>query len=186
MRLLCLPIASILLSASGCSQQQAGCTAENCKLIVGACRVEFQGGPTQFAACYFNKPTQPADTTKYCVDACNAHLGNGNVASCLAANADTCRDGGFAGFAKVIDLCADKTARGPETACDDKCLATQASCDAKCSGGKACDTCLRAGGSCGDVCVKYEGDGGFDQCLDCSAKCGLQYVHCADACPRIP
>lgn len=184
MRLLSLLCGAILLSTSSCSQQQAGCTAENCKLIVFACRVEFQGGPTQYAECSFNKPTEPVDNIRYCVDACNAHLGNGNFASCLAANAETCRDGGLAGISRAIDLCSDKTGKGSQKTCDDACLAAQATCDEKCSGGRPCDRCLRSGGSCGSVCVTYAGDGGFNQCLDCSAKCGLQYVQCSDSCPR--
>lgn len=174
---------ALLLTA--CSQPQPGCTAENCKLMVSGCRVEFIGGPQDIAACGFDRPASPPDFTKYCVDACNAHQGNGQLATCIAGKADACRDGGFNRFAAVIQPCLDAAmgTKGPVKSCDDTCSADRRTCDDKCSGGKACDSCLRAGRN---DCAMHCSDAGFVACLDCSGQCGLKYVACADHCPREP
>lgn len=80
----------------------------------------------------------------------------------------------------VVQSCVDPNPSGPEQSCDDTCRAQQKVCDTKCSGGDACDQCLRAGRNCAGVCP----DAGWKPCLDCSAKCGLDYLACGDRCPR--
>lgn len=176
-------VPAVLMLLSACTQAQAGCNVENCKALLDACRVEFQGEPHEVATCTgFDRPPSPPDWSKYCVDACNSHPGNGQLAECLAKRADVCRDAGVAKLSQAIQPCLDvqPASKGPTKACDDKCLADQVACDQKCSGGKACDTCLRMGGQCANVCT----DAGWSACLDCSAKCALTYVACSDFCPR--
>ena len=176
-----LPLVVMMLTA--CSQPQPGCTAENCRLLTQACRVEFVGGPAALAICTgFDRPPGPVDYTPYCVNACNAHPGNGQLASCIAAKADACRDAGIR-TDLVIAPCLDQMGKSREKACDDRCLAEQKTCDDACSGGRPCDNCIRSGGSnCASVCT----DAGYKACLDCSGQCGLQYIACSDRCPFAP
>ena len=181
MRALPWLLLSVLLFVD-CRCAQPGCTYDNCKLLIDACRVEFAGGPDQVAECTgYDRPPMPPDWAKYCVDACNAHEGNGALASCIAGKAGECIDGGFRGIDAVIKSCESMTPPpGPQKSCDDQCRATQKQCDTKCSGGDPCDQCLRAGQNCNGLCT----DAGWQACLDCSAKCGLDYVACSDHCPR--
>ena len=175
----------LLTSALSCSLPQPGCTRENCKAMVEACRVEFLGAPAEIAECTgFDKPTTPVDWDKYCVDACNAHAGNGDIADCIARRADACRDAGFVNLEAAYATCLPTTSQGPEAACEAKCATDRTACDTRCSGGKPCDDCLRRGGgaTCASVCT----DAGYQTCLDCSGRCGVDYVHCADGCPRAP
>jgi hypothetical protein len=178
-----LPLVAVLL-LTGCRQPQPGCSVENCRLMIEACRVEFAGSPADLAICTgFDRPTSPVDYSSYCVDACNAHSGNGELATCVASKADACRGARDAGltFSQVYDSCLDKTAKAPNKACEDACYAKQRTCNDPCSGGKPCDTCLRAGRS---DCAMYCTDAGYKACLDCSGQCGLQFVACTDQCPR--
>jgi hypothetical protein len=179
---------AVLLPAMGaafltaCPQLQPGCTRENCQLMLDACRVEFIGAPADIAECTgVDRPPSPPDWAKYCVDACNAHPGNGELASCLAAKADACRDAGIDKLA-VVSSCFTQTSTVPEPSCADRCTAARRTCDDACSGGKPCDQCLRMGLSCASVCT----DAGWSACLDCSSQCGIDFVHCEDACPRVP
>ncbi len=181
-------IARFLIVAAACAlsacNSQLGCTKENCQAAMQGCRVELGGGPSSLAVVTctaYDKPAAPVDWAKYCVDSC-LNQGSGQVISCIAAKADTCRDGGFAAISKVIDDCVDKTAKYAEKSCDEKCAATRTECDTKCGITRACDTCLRAGGMCQSQCP----DAGHLTCLDCSATCGNAYTTCADACPREP
>jgi hypothetical protein len=146
-----------------------------------ACRVEFLGMPAEVATCTgFDRPSAPPDWAKYCVDACNASAGNGDIASCIAAKADACRDAGFDTYA-IVSACFPSNKEDPEPSCADRCATERKACDTRCSGGKPCDLCLRMGGSCASVCT----DAGWSACLDCSAQCGIQFVRCQDACPRV-
>jgi hypothetical protein len=171
-----------------CKVSQPGCTMENCKLMIEACRVEFSGSPAAVPECLWpgsGRPSGPIDFSRWCVDACNANKNGGTLASCIAGRADACRGARDAGmtFEQAIAPCLDSTSVSlPEKACDDKCRADQDACDTKCSGGRPCDNCLRAGMSCGDVCS----DAGWEACLDCSSRCGVDYVGCSDRCPRAP
>lgn len=187
MRLLLLTALSLSLSLllAACSQSQPGCTAENCQLMVSACRVEFQGGPADLAICVgFDRPPSPPDFTRYCVDACNAQPGNGALAACIASRADACRDGGVTPEL-AIQPCLDQQppTKEPDPTCADGCTAKRRTCDDACSGGKPCDSCLRAGRS---DCASFCTDAGYQSCLDCSAQCGLQFIACSNACPRVP
>lgn len=111
--------------------------------------------------------------------ACLNHQGNGSVIACLAGRADSCRDGGFAAIDQAIDACIDKTAKGPERTCEDRCEAARRECDGRCGIDRVCDTCLRAGNQCQSICP----DAGI-RCLDCSAECGHAYTFCSDSCLR--
>lgn len=171
---------------AGCHVPQAGCSIENCQAMVEACRVEFQGGPAALAICTgFDRPPGPVDWSPYCVDACNAHAGNGKVAACVAGKADECRGARDAGktLDQVIAPCLESTDKAALKSCDDTCTAERKACDDACSGGKPCDSCLRAGRSdCASLCT----DAGYSACLDCSSQCGLKYVDGSDRCPREP
>lgn len=175
-----------LVLVTACPSPQPGCTAENCRLMVEACRVEFNGGPADLATCTgFDRPPGKVDFSSYCVDACNAHAGSGAVASCLASKADACRDAGsnFTQLDQLLSSCAGQGGQAPDKACDDRCVAERRTCDDACSGGRPCDSCLRAGGpDCASVCT----DAGWKACLDCSGRCGVKYVACRDGCPRAP
>jgi hypothetical protein len=173
----------VLATASmfACPAPQPGCTRENCEAMIQACRVEFLGMPAEVATCTgFDRPSAPPDWAKYCVDACNASAGNGDIASCIAAKADACRDAGVDTYA-IVSACFPSNKEDPEPSCADRCATERKACDTRCSGGKPCDLCLRMGGSCASVCT----DAGWSACLDCSAQCGIQFVRCQDACPRV-
>lgn len=177
----------LLLVLVGCRAPQPGCTIENCGAMIEACRIEFSGGPESLAECTgFDRPERSIlpEIHGYCVEACNARPGRGELASCVAGKANECNaaraDGGFTAVDAVVQSCFDQNAKGPQRSCDDTCRAQQKECDTKCSGGDACDQCLRAGRSCAAVCT----DAGWKPCLDCSAKCGLDSLACSDRCPR--
>lgn len=179
-----------VVALAGCPSPQAGCNVENCRAMLDACRVEFSGSLSGLAlvTCVSgsDRPTGPVDLSKYCVDACNARPGRGELASCIAGRADACRAARDAGLASepAFDSCltASPEIRPPVKSCDNTCLADRDACDTKCGGGRACDNCLRAGGSCASVCTSTN----YAACLDCGAKCSLDYLACNDRCPREP
>lgn len=169
-------------SGNATCQLQAGCTAENCRVMSEACRVDFQGAPSGLvtATCLGpNRPVMPIDYSKYCVDACNARPGRGAAASCFARNADRCRNGAAG---QVIAECTPVETGEPEASCAAQCNAEQTDCDTICSGGRACDTCLRMGGACAAVCTSTS----RQVCLDCGSSCGLSWLACVNRCPRAP
>ena len=179
MRCLAL-LALIQCSGNTIPGPQPGCTQANCEALINACRVDLVGSP---AANCNNVAPAPANFNfaAYCVDACNAQRGAGVTVQCIANKADECRDAGLQ-TANVIASCENLDAGAfAEQMCDDRCVADRKTCDDKCSGGRPCANCRNAGmPDCASVCP----DAGYQDCTDCSAKCGLTYVACSAACPR--
>ena len=172
-----------------CKSSQPGCTLENCRLMIDACRVEFSGGPDSIAECTgIDRPPRPIapELHQYCVDACNASAGRGELASCIASKADACRVARDAGIFTDMAYasCLNQSPGGmPVASCAETCRTEQKACDTRCSGGDACDQCLRQGGpNCASRCS----DAGWKACLDCSAQCGLDSIACSDRCPHEP
>ena len=170
----------LLFLTAGCldavSDRSAGCTADNCRRMVSACRVELIGGPS--AACWSVTPVPDGfDWSSYCVDSC-VQQGAGPLVQCLADGAERCRD---AGNEAVVADCAGTGSGGFDfgTACEMQCASQQKQCDVACVGGQRCADCWRTGDSCAGCA-----DAGFAVCTDCSAGCGRDYVDCARRCGR--
>lgn len=167
----------LLLACSACSNPgTAGCTVENCRAMLDACRIGFDDISSK---CFTTNQVQDREQLfEYCRQGCSIQRG-GPLAQCIADRAGECRDGGTATSDAVGRSCAAMFPNPvPEAMCEAACRADRTKCDDQCTGGVECDRCFRMGQSCPDLCP----DAGFVACGDCSIKCTQTYQTCTDRC----
>jgi hypothetical protein len=155
---------------------QPGCTADNCNAI-SACKIELPAAPTSMCLTTFGPAPAGFDPNSYCIDACSAQAGGGQVAACIAAHASQCADGGS--YA-VLQLCSSLDGGMPlSNKCTSDCSSNRQICDYQCTGGSQCYTCRGTGAP---HCPTCPPDAGLKECDDCSAQCGLTYLSCLKTC----
>jgi hypothetical protein len=181
-----LAMGLLMLFATACPPPpQPGCTAANCRAMVDACRVELIGMPSALCSNVAARPPT-FDSSKYCIDLCNAHQGSGKLVQCIADAAPQCSaaaDSGVNPYTVISGACLNLdggTATDAGLVCDADCGRVHKACDDQCTGGSACESCRRMGTpDCSAVCP----DAGYASCSDCSATCGLAFNACLDRCP---
>ena len=168
-----------VLSLAACKKpDEPGCTKQNCRLMVEACRVEIVRGIPSECFGYAQEDGGTDFLTRadeYCVTQCNG-TSNGELVACIAGKADQCR-----ADLSAAEACLSPRDDAPETSCEETCAGKKDTCDDVCSGGGACNACRRMGTpDCSNACPAK----GRIACIDCSETCLDTYVTCIDACPR--
>lgn len=153
--------------APSSAQYDSLCTTTASRTLIDHCRLELAGSPSVHGDCLNNLPPDAGRTVSndqfdaYGVAVCKASHA-GQLLDCLATNATMCNpDGGPSSAAaetSLLLLCfTDAGIQDP--GCTQDCGAKQVTCS------QACRATTAKG------------------CWDCFAKCGLDYVDCANACP---
>ncbi|MDP2271952.1 MAG: hypothetical protein Q8K32_14520 [Archangium sp.] len=139
-------------------RQDAGARDPRCSregcLALRECGSGLAGEPRP-NACLQDAGIPPGfDALRYCPAACDASDA-GALLACASSLGAQCADAGASECSTVGDA-------GVDLACLDGCEDTRRLCDERCPSSLTT----------------------FDQCMDCSARCGLEWVQCAKTCGR--
>jgi hypothetical protein len=132
-------------------------TAENCRILSAECQKMFIAEPDISWCVRKGVPPDGFDSTRYCPAACAA-LGAGELAACIAENRSLCEDPRSRDDA-LREACMSWRTIEPE--CEADCMRARRSCDEGCSVST------------------------FQECMDCSAECGLALASCSRKCPLL-
>lgn len=146
---------SCLTCRKGAGARDSRCSREGC-LALRECGSGLAGEPRPSACLKDAGIPAGFDALRYCPAACDA-ADAGALLACASGLGSRCADAGADLFASE---CSGRGDAGVDLSCLDACEGTRRLCDERCPAPS------------------------FQQCMDCSARCGLEWVQCAKTCAR--
>ena len=136
------------------------CSSAGCLALVG-CGASLEGAP-RLSVCIGDAGVPATfDPLRFCPATCEA-ADAGALLACASALGDRCADAGAAAPDLFVRECGAVVDAGADLACLDGCAGARRLCDERCPSSIT----------------------SFDECMNCSARCGLNWVGCAKTCSR--